>query len=560
MTHINDIDAFIFIDDILSRNNKDLIQVMSNVLDKYNINTDLLLKKTSNYLCEITDFFWEPVIKEENYSTSHTEYPAYPSNHLAWTWTPETVTETGKKTSKTIRCANHDIFFTITEKTENYIPKNISSTNTNSYESFSYQDLFNINIKSDNDIIDKKIVKEALIHTYKELLFNNANDILNDYYEELKKYKEDLLERIEREEEKKIENERILLIVNDQIDIYKRALANLKSFDIDKFDEHNKKFLTTSEYRRKSELATREDVLNEILDYNIYQEDLQELLEKKILQFDKSKNDNLGWNITFDCFIPTDDLSYSEGFTKFISAPSEIISLIEHVDNFLTKLSFKYDADPDYPEVFFNRKSYDKNLSYGAFRSYSKGELEYYIDNKKIKENELFEQLSSMGRLIQIVLRYDISELINNKEIQNEMKQQFINDNSYKEIDYLDDDLRESDNWTVCSDTYDKDVIKAYCKQVQKIIRQVKNIIQKAHENSEKAEYFKDYTNFYNMLFTQYAAINQYKKLLDNCSSKKEKIMEDTKSINDNITSLINQCNEIDTTREDIKKYTKKRD
>ena len=56
-------------------------------------------------------------------------------------------------------------------------------------------------------------------------------------------YENKLQYKIQKCKEKITENDRILLILNDQISMYKRVLDKLEPFDLETFNKHNDNFL-----------------------------------------------------------------------------------------------------------------------------------------------------------------------------------------------------------------------------------------------------------------------------------------------------------------------------
>ena len=558
MTTENDIEEYKIIDEILSSNNREMISILNSILNNYKMKTDFLLEQTSKYLRESTDLFWEKVIKDENYSNTYSYYPAYPSNHLAWTIGEEHVTQKGKKYSKTIRCANNDTFFTITEKTEDYTPDNIECINPESYDEISYQDVFNIIIKNDKN----SIIKDALIHTFKELMYSNINEILKEYYDRMDNYKKKIQNKNKKSEEKITDNNRILLIINDQISMYQRVLETLGSFDNDEFTIKNRLFLNDKEYRKMNMLPSKEDVLNNITDFEETKEEQKETLDEKALKIEKNNDNKYGWTWNLFCNITNEYTTCYGKIKRFINAPSELMTLINHVKYFLTKISFTYTNDIDYPLVSYNRKSYDSSLGYGYFSTCETGNLNCFINNEKSTENEILEHIAYIEDLIKKLEDFDIKIDITDDEIQREMTDELLDDIGQGALGYplIEDEIDDDYFWNMYSATYNKQNIIDYCNTVKRLISQIKEIIESSRENNKKAEFLRKYVDFYNKLFTKYAAITQYNKLLDKCNQRKEVILKDNSDRYDEIASYEEEINNIKSTKSNIKKLTKRRD
>ena len=154
-------------------------------------------------------------------------------------------------------------------------------------------------------------------------------------------YKNELLCKIEECKETITENERILLIINDQISMYTRVLDTIEPLDLDEFNKYNNKFLNDKEYLEMNSLPSMEDVINNIISYRKLSKE-NESLNEKILKLEKRSEKLEGWTWNISCNIENEFISCSGNTKKFVNAPTELLALINHVNYFLTKLTFIY--------------------------------------------------------------------------------------------------------------------------------------------------------------------------------------------------------------------------
>ena len=68
------------------------------------------------------------------------------------------------------------------------------------------------------------------------------------------------------------------------------------------------------------------------------------------------------------------------------------------------------------------------------------------------------------------------------------------------------------------------------------------------------------YVEYYNKLYTKFAVIKQYNKLLEKCNQKKNLITKDNDNNLEKITNYQKEIENIKSTRSSIKKLTKRRD
>ena len=87
-------------------------------------------------------------------------------------------------------------------------------------------------------------------------------------------YKNELQCKIKACKEKITENDRVLLIINDQISMYKRVLDKLEPFDLKDFNKQNDRFLKDNDYLNMSSLPSIEDVINNIINYRNISNDM----------------------------------------------------------------------------------------------------------------------------------------------------------------------------------------------------------------------------------------------------------------------------------------------
>ena len=374
-------------------------------------------------------------------------------------------------------------------------------------------------------------------------------------------YKNELQCKIEECKEKITENERILLIINDQISMYKRVLDKLEPFDLKDFNKQNDRFLKDNDYLNMSSLPSIEDVINNIINYRNISNEKTSLNENE-LKLEKGKNNQKGWNWNISCCIENEFISCSGNIKKFIKAPTELLALINHVNYFLSKLSFIYSKNPNYQELHYNRASYDSDLGEGKFRTYESGILRCSINNEKISEEDILEHISYIKDLIDKLSNFNINIEYTNKEIQEEMTELLLNDIGQGPLGYplIEDDIDDDYYWNINSETFDKNKIINYCNTVKELVSQIELIIKSSHDNEKKAEYFKKYLEFYNKLFTKYAAIKQYKRLLDNCFKKKAIITAENESKNEEINNYEKELESFNSKQRSVKKLTKRRD
>lgn len=370
-----------------------------------------------------------------------------------------------------------------------------------------------------------------------------------------------IAKNIEQCKEKITENDRILLIINDQIEMYTKVLDNLEPFNLDEFNKQNKKFLNDEEYLKMKTLPSIEDVINNIINYKIISNN-KELLNEDLLNLEKRKNNQVGWTWNISCFIENEKISCSGNIKKFVSAPTELSALINHVNYFLTKLTFIYSTDPNYQELYHNRISYDSDLGDGKFRTYANGILTCIINNEEISEEVILEHISYIKLLIDNISKIKINISCSDNKIQEEMTEILLNDIGQGALGYplIEDDIDDDYYWNISSETYNKNNIINYCNNVKIIISQIELIIKSSHNNERKAKYFKNYFELYNKLFTTYAAIKQYKRLLDNCYKRKEIITKENENKNKEIQTYENELDNLNTNRNNVKKLIKRQD
>lgn len=379
---------------------------------------------------------------------------------------------------------------------------------------------------------------------------NNSNECDKELQYKIKKCKENITE-----------NDRILLIINDQISMYKRVLDKLEPFDFDNFNKHNENFLKDKDYLNMSNLPSIEDVINIIMNYrNTFKNKIS--LDETELKLEKGKNNQKGWNWNISCNIENEFISCSGKIKKFINVPTELLVLINHVNFFLSKLSFIYSKDPNYPELHYNKISYDSDLGEGKFRTYESGILRCFINNEKISEEDILDHLSYIKNLVDKLSNFDINIICTDKEIQEKMAELLINNIGQGALGYLliEDDMDDDYYWNINSETFNKNNIINYCNSVKEIVSQIELIITSSHDNKKKAEYFKKYCEFYNRLFTKYAAVKQYKRLLDNCFKKKAIITAENESKNKEIETYEKELKTFNSKQSNAKKLTKRRD
>ena len=374
-------------------------------------------------------------------------------------------------------------------------------------------------------------------------------------------YKNELQCKIKACKEKITENDRVLLIINDQISMYKRVLDKLEPFDLKDFNKQNDRFLKDNDYLNMSSLPSIEDVINNIINYRNISNEKTSLNENE-LKLEKGKNNQKGWNWNISCCIENEFISCSGNIKKFIKAPTELLALINHVNYFLSKLSFIYSKNPNYQELHYNRVSYDSDLGEGKFRTYESGILRCSINNEKISEEDILEHIFYIKDLIDKLSNFNINIEYTNKEIQEEMTELLLNDIGQGPLGYplIEDDIDDDYYWNINSETFDKNKIINYCNTVKELVSQIELIIKSSHDNEKKAEYFKKYLEFYNKLFTKYAAIKQYKRLLDNCFKKKAIITAENESKNEEINNYEKELESFNSKQSNAKKLTKRRD
>lgn len=374
-------------------------------------------------------------------------------------------------------------------------------------------------------------------------------------------YKIELLHKIEECKETITENERILLIINDQISMYTRVLDTIEPLDLDEFNKYNNKFLNDKEYLEMNSLPSMEDVINNIISYRKLSKE-NESLNEKILKLEKRSEKLEGWTWNISCNIENEFISCSGNTKKFVNAPTELLALINHVNYFLTKLTFIYSKDPNYQETYYNRNSYDTDLGEGKFRTYENGILKCFINNEQTSEEVILEHIKYIKNLIDKLSKFDINISCTDKQLQDEMSEILLDNIGQGALGYplIEDDIDDDYYWNITSETYDKNNIISYCNTVTGLISQIESIIKSSQDNEKKAEYFKKYLEFYNRLFTQYAAVKQYKRLLDNCFKRKAIITAENESKNEEINNYEKELESFNSKQRSVKKLTKRRD
>ena len=147
-------------------------------------------------------------------------------------------------------------------------------------------------------------------------------------------------------------------------------------------------------------LSSREDVIKNIYYYEEMKDDQPELLDERKLNIEEKKDKKYGWTWDLSCRITNDYTSCYGNIKKFINAPIELISLIDEVKYFLTKISFTYNNNTNYPLIFYNRKNFDPSLGNGYFATCETGILNCFVNNEKSNEEEILKHISYIEKLI----------------------------------------------------------------------------------------------------------------------------------------------------------------
>ena len=375
---------------------------------------------------------------------------------------------------------------------------------------------------------------------YKKLSKDLLQIIISEYNSKIIEYKNELINRIKVLKIKLRQNNTEQLTIIDRITMYQKQLDSLTPFNEEKFIELNKLFKNSTEYIEYEKLPIRKDVLEEIDYLKTITKEENLTLDKAILNLEENEHNDLGWNIEINYEIKYNKKAIRSIDKKFIQAPPELIYLINQVTYFINKLTITYKQDFNYPIFSYNRKNIDSSLEEGIIKTYENGILSFKIDEESITEKEINEQIKYIDKLINKLLKYEITS---SSKINLQKGKSSNSHNNY--------------NWHITSKTYNKENIIKYCYKIKIITTLIKKIISSSKQNEKKAKYFKSYFNFYNRLYTKFSAIKQYTLLIQKCNDRQEELKQEEESINLEIKELENKLYNNNSSNKHNKTYKK---
>lgn len=514
----NDINEYEIIDSILNGNNNATKQILSNILKEYQISTNDLIDKTISYLNELTDKSWKKVeLSDEEIKV------------------------------KAIKCIDDDSLFYVAYQNKE-VPVNAGGVGFKLFDQISYDDI----LKIDNFDLNKdnSIVYDALVHSYKELYTKKIDYVLEKYYLTLVTYKDTVKSYIEYKHKDLMSNNIHIDLIKEQVEMYKKAIRRLCSYDPVKFEQYNSSFCTDDTYKHYMRLANMNDVIYEINNFNSsISEHRDHLLNDKTFNFTKNSDGKYGWDWDVSFRLLNSKKDIYGYITKFVEAPQELLFLINQVNKFLSNVNFIYDRDPNYPIIRHNRNNYDSSLGNGPFETFPTGNLEIYVDKEKISTNVLLDHIKYLEKTVNNILGTDLrTELKKNNAIE-EMKKVLIVNNklSDKNSDLVsNEEFHNPRNWIWYSKNYSLSAVEGYCVLILDLINSIKKIISLSEEALKKAKKSRRYVIFYDKLFTIHSAYKRYNELINKCNHEIDTIVAENNNINSIIDSSNENCHEID--------------
>ena len=537
----NDIEEIQIINEVLNCTNENIKSLMEEVLSKYKYVTEQLIIDTAKFLSETTPYFWERVIKSKNYEETIKLHSGQVVNFGIDDTSYKTIE--GNIETLALRCANLDTYYKIAERKNGYIQKNIKLINENNYNTISYQELLNIIIYADkaNDK-DIEIVKQALIHTFKEKISKSAKNIIKEFYEKLNNLHlkcSDELKSIEEKIKSNNEEKKSILRKNKRIESDMETFCKENDFSIEKYynDFYNMK--RNKEYKEHVSLPKRLVVIDLI---NSFNEDIKNT--KEFNHFDESKlnintdkDGNKIWEWLISVYISNDILSTHGTVTRFTKVPKNLLELIKIVKEELLPIKLEYKKDKDfqhrYNEYDYYLPNNDKKEKTYLY-NYESGILQIFHLWNNIEIEELIERIEKIKKLAQEVLKDEIEIDISDPKIKEDMKESIKEDIGLGDTglscieDYY---LEDVYNWGVTT-TYSKEKIKNYVDYILYLIEKIENIIKSAKDNKKKAIFFSEYTDHYNKLSELYDTYNTYVIATNNNSDKCTQLDEENEKLN----------------------------
>lgn len=536
-------------------------KIMKEILQKYPIKMDLVIKETIKNLNKTTNLYWEPLIKTEYYKGTEERIDPYASISNYYVLRDPNYTDRynvdvyGNRQSKIIRCANFNKYFLLTQKTNDKIPEGTTTFNGDNYDEINIDDFFNFQIiqdeKEDNSslnnisspfsfynfdaYIDKNtennvstdLVFNIFESTFKDLYADTIDIILNEFQEEIKKYIEKTTSALITYNEKLSET-------NKKIDENNKYLDSIKFPSIEDFNKFVSNFNYNDEVKNNTlYLPNIEDVIKKIHDFHNKERDFLESKEFDKSEFRIQKNDNgdIGWYWFLDFFFGTEDKPPFKGNGNFfVKVNPKLFDISPKVKSIIEKIKFKYIEDPNYKEKYYESTDYATNLPKMYFKTFKSGILIPLYDGKEItfeKLNNILEELKNTAKeIFNFTSNVDINDPKVIEFMYNRIKEEY-----YKEIDdeelekEIKEKMKDEKYWNNRSYSYSSFRFDCYYSRVLSIINEIKDIIEYANKNKEKGDFFKNYSTRCIELFKGYTAYTDNSKLTD----EKSKI---TSSIN----------------------------
>ena len=537
----NDIEEIQIINEVLNCTNENIKLLMEEVLSKYKYVTEQLIIDTAKFLSETTPYFWERVIKSKNYEETIKLHSGQVVNFGIDDTSYKTIE--GNIETLALRCANLDTYYKITERKNGYIPKNIKLLNENNYNTISYQELLNIIIYADktNDK-DIEIVKQALIHTFKEKISKSAKNIIKEFYEKLNNlYLEcsDELKSIEDRIKRNNEEKKSILKKNKKLESDMETFCKDNDFSIEKYYNEFYNIKRNKEYKEHASLPKRL-VVNDLV--NSFNEDMKNTIEfnnfdESKLNINTDKDGNKIWEWLISVYISNDILSTHGTVTRFTKVPEKLLELIKIVKEELLPIKLEYKKDKDFQQRYNEYDYYlpnnDKKEKTYLY-NYETGTLQIFHLWDTIDVEELIERIEKIKKLTQEVLKNEIEIDISDPKIKEDMKES-IKENiglgntglSCIEDYYLEDIY----NWGITT-TYSKEKVENYVNYILYLIEKIEKIIKSAKDNNKKAIFFNEYTDYYKKLSELYDIYNSYMTTIKNNSDKCTQLDEENEKLN----------------------------
>lgn len=568
-------------------NGNDLISkdIMTDILKKYSIKTDILIENVINTLIDKTLLYWEPLIKTDFFqrSENRTDPHASVSNYhfLRGPYSDKyEVTVYGNRESKMIRCINTNKFYIIAQKLYDDV-KDVEAINNRIYEECNLLDFFNFElIESNMDSIDSfskenrknpfynfdaiikrektnittEDIKNIIIECFQDLFSEYIDQIINEYLEAIKN-------NLEKYQLKLDSTEKKLKEVSDRITQNTQKIRELNYPGEDKFEQFRYNYHKTKEISQASTLPSKIEIEEHKDNIN---EMIQKGLDEKkfdIEQFHVTTKDNkIGWpfllRFTYGIF---DILSLQGEIKYFQTIPDEATNIMSQIKDIITKIKIETINDERYQEQRFNSMDYDSSYPKTYFTTCGACSIKLKFNDKEISYEDLEKILDQIELLLQRFNELAFWNMdITNPEIVNRMKNnitcQYNFDESIDINKTINEKIIDKNNWKIYG--YGNSMFDAEKYQffIRCIINSIKNILVESQQNQQKAQFYSEYSEYFVNIHKAHSLVLENNELL----KQQSKLQEEKNETQNEFDKMDNNYSSIKRLYNDTNTFTKK--